>query len=204
MAGRLFFEVMSASNEPSRWEKLHEQILAPTRIFDLRTIRYRHPVRKTEKDFFVIHSNDWVNVIALTTDHHLVLVNQFRFGIDSFSLEIPGGVMDDGEDPLAAGMRELVEETGYVGKRARVMGRMSPNPAILSNTCHLVLVEEAERTMPLGWDADEEIQLITAPVDQVYAWAQEGRIKHTLVLSALLYFAPIWETLKRPKASQQP
>jgi ADP-ribose pyrophosphatase len=188
---------MSSSDKiPARWEKLDEHSIATTRIFDLRSIRYRHPVRRTERDFYVIQAPAWVNVLALTPDHQLVLVNQFRFGIDRHSLEIPGGIVDAGEDPLAAGIRELAEETGFVGKNARVLGCVHPNPAILSNTCHLVLIEETVRSASLGWDADEEIEVLTEPVDQVYDWAREGRITHSLVLSALLHFAPVWRKLR--------
>lgn len=118
---------------PSRWQKLGESVISATRIFDLRTARYRHPVRNRERDFYVVHSRDWVNVLAVTTDKQLVLVNQFRFGIDDFSLEIPGGVIEPGEDPVKAGLRELEEETGYVGGNARLLASVHPNPAIMSN-----------------------------------------------------------------------
>jgi 8-oxo-dGTP pyrophosphatase MutT (NUDIX family) len=140
---------------------------------------------------------DWVNVIALTPDHQLVLVRQFRFGIDDFSVEIPGGVMERGEEPLAAAQRELREETGHTGSKVRVLGRVHPNPAIMNNVCHLVLVEDVRRTAVLAWDHDEEIEVLTAPVDEVYAWARTGRISHALVLDALLLFAPEWERLRR-------
>lgn len=184
-------------NSPARWDKLGESILTRTRIFDLRTAHYRHPARKTERDFYVVHSPDWVNVIALTPEHHLVLVKQFRFGVDDFSVEIPGGVMDLGEDPVAAGLRELQEETGYVGKNARVIGRVHSNPAILSNACHLIFVEQAVRSAELAWDTDEEIEVLTKPVDEVYAWAHSGRITHSLVLDALFYFGPYWAELRK-------
>jgi 8-oxo-dGTP pyrophosphatase MutT (NUDIX family) len=188
---------MSTPNaSPSRWTKLSEKILTATRIFDLRSALYRHPVRQTEKDFYVVHSPDWVNVLALTPDHQLVLVNQFRFGIDTFSLEIPGGVIDLGEDPVDAGLRELREETGYVGTGARLIGSVHPNPAIQSNRCHLVLVENVRRSAELDWDPDEEIEVLIAPVDQVYEWAQSGKITHSLVLDALLFFSPYWADIK--------
>ena len=187
---------MSTPNaSPSRWQKLGEKILTTTRIFDLRTALYRHPVRQTERDFYVIHSPDWVNVLALTPDHQIVLVNQFRFGIDTFSLEIPGGVMDLGENAIEAGLRELREETGYVGTGAKLLGSVHPNPAIQSNRCHLVAVENVQRSAALDWDPDEEIEVLTAPLDQVYAWARSGKITHSLVLDALLFFAPRWAEL---------
>lgn len=171
--------------------------LTKTRIFDVRSTRFRHPGRQTERDFIVIDAPDWVNVIALTPDDRLVLVRQFRFGIDGFSLEIPGGVMEVGEEPLIAGVRELQEETGYTGAPARLLGSVHPNPAMQSNRCHFAFVEEATLTMPLDWDADEEIQVLTLPVEEVFALAHTGGITHSLVLNALLLFEPVWQARGR-------
>lgn len=177
---------------PGRWKKLGQESVAATRIFSLCRHRYLHPRRHDERDFVVIDSPDWVNVLALTPDKRLVLVRQFRFGIDDFSLEIPGGVIEPGEDALAGGLRELREETGYAGRNARIIGRVHPNPAIQNNTCHLVLVEDAMPVTDTQWDHDEEIAVSTLPVDEVYALAQTGQITHALVLNALLFFAPLW------------
>lgn len=186
----------SDSTQPARWEKGASRVLASTKVFDVQGVSYRHPVRGTGREFVVIDAPDWVNVIALTPDHQLVLVKQFRFGIDAFSWEIPGGVIERGEDPVAAGLRELQEETGFTGASAKLLGRVNPNPAIQNNTCHLVLVEGAVRTTAQEWDADEEIAVRTLPVDEVYAWAQAGQITHALVLNGLLLFAPRWAELK--------
>jgi 8-oxo-dGTP pyrophosphatase MutT (NUDIX family) len=190
---------MSASSDhkPSRWEKRSEQVVAHTRVFDLRSAHYHHPVRGTGRDFYVMHAPDWVIVVALTPEHRMVLVRQFRFGIDDFSIEIPGGVMDHaGEDAVAAGLRELREETGYAGVNARLLGRVHPNPAIMNNRCHFVLVEQCERVAGFAWDPDEEMEVTLAPVDEVYEWARAGRVTHSLVLGALLLFAPIWEKMR--------
>lgn len=187
---------MNSSHSPSRWERRGSRSIAATRIFDVREVEFRHPVRGTEREFVVIEAPDWVNVVALTTDHRLVLVNQFRYGTNAFSWEVPGGVIDQGEDPVAAGVRELREETGHVGKSARLLGSIDPNPAILNNRCHLVLVEGAERTEAQEWDPDEEIEVTTLPVDEVYEWARSGRITHSLVLNALFLFAPRWAEIK--------
>ncbi len=187
---------MSSTHSPSRWEKGPSRSLADTRIFDVRGVEFRHPVRDTRREFVVIAAPDWVNVVALTPDHRLVLVNQFRYGTDAFSWEVPGGVIDLGEDPVAAGVRELEEETGYTGKAARLLGSVNPNPAILNNRCHLVLVEDAVRTKEQDWDPDEEIEVTAVPVDEAYAWARSGRITHSLVLNALFLFEPLWAEIK--------
>jgi len=183
--------------QPQRWQKLRTEPHATTRIFDVTRAIYRHPHRSAEQDFFVITAPDWVNVLALTPEQHLVLVRQFRYGINDFSVEIPGGVMDAGEDPIAAGLRELREETGYVGARARLLGSVHPNPAMQSNRCHLVLVEHARPQAKLDWDPDEEFEIMTRPVEEVYALAYGGGITHAMVLDALLLFAPVWAEMRK-------
>lgn len=175
------------SGEPARWVREGERTLASTPVLDLKSVRFRHPVRGTERDFVVIHAPDWVNVVARTPDDRLVLVRQFRFGVDALSLEVPGGAIEPGEDPVAAGMRELSEETGY-GGNPRLLGSVHPNPAILDNRCHIVLVEGAVHRGPVKWDHDEEIEVSTEPVGDVLAWARSGRITHSLTVAALMLF----------------
>ena len=181
---------------PQRWRHLRDEPHATTRIFDVVRAIFQHPHREKEQDFFVINAPDWVNVVALTPDHHLVLVRQFRYGTSDFSLEIPGGVIDAGEDAVEAGVRELREESGYVGTSAHLLGTVHPNPAMQNNRCHLVLVENARPGTELDWDPDEEFEIMTKPVVEVYALAGTGGITHAMVLNALLLFAPHWEKLK--------
>ena len=58
----------------------------------------------------MIETNDWVNVLAMTPKQEIILVRQFRYGTEEYSLEPPGGVIEKGEDPIVAGQRELLEE----------------------------------------------------------------------------------------------
>lgn len=187
----------TSGSGPHPWLKLGQTTQCRTRIFDLEQVRFRHPSRGTEKDFVVLRAPDWVNVVAVTPDEHLVLVTQFRYGSEAMSLEIPGGIMDAGEDPVAAGLRELREETGYAGKRARLLGSVHPNPAIQSNRAHFVLVEEATCDHPLGWDEDEELALRLEPVESALAMARSGGITHALVLNGLMLFEAYWRERRR-------
>jgi 8-oxo-dGTP pyrophosphatase MutT (NUDIX family) len=189
------FFLTAMSNDlptPARWERLGHTSQLRTRIFDVVGARYRHPVRSTEREFVVIQAPDWVNVVALTSDNHIVLVRQFRYGINEFSLEVPGGVMEAGEDPVMAGLRELREETGFSGAPAKLLGSVHPNPAIQANRCHFVFVDAAVKAHELEWDADEEIHVTTQPVDEVLDLAHSGGIVHGLTLNALMLFERQW------------
>jgi len=187
---------MTPPPPPQRWQKLGRRSLAVTRILELTLTGFRHPGRATEREFVVIDAPDWVNVVALTPAHQLVLVRQFRYGSDEFSLEVPGGVIDAGEDPLAAGVRELREETGFTGGAPVRLGTVHPNPAMQSNRCHLILIPDARPTEALEWDGDEEFEILTVPVEEAYARAYRGEITHAMALDALLLFRPHWERLR--------
>jgi 8-oxo-dGTP pyrophosphatase MutT (NUDIX family) len=180
------------SASPAAWERGAPSLVAKTRILSLQNVPFQHPRRGTRREFVVVDAPDWVNVLAHTCDDRLVLVKQFRFGINAMSWEIPGGVIEPGEDPVLAGVRELAEETGYTGARARLLASVHPNPAFMSNRCHLVLVEECRLSGPLAWDADEEIEVEALPVPDVFARARAGGITHSLVLDALFFFEPLW------------
>lgn len=195
--------IMSSSPKLQRWKKLDGRLLLQTRIFDVRSVDFHHPAHPAPRDFFLIEPPDWVNVVALTPQRELVLVRQFRFGTNDVSLEIPGGVMDPGEDPVQTALRELQEETGFVGENARKLGSVHPNPAMQTNRCHLVFVENATRRAALAWDPNEEFEILTMPVEEVYAAAYRGEITHSLVLDGLLLFRPVWEKIRGAHSSKR-
>lgn len=173
-----------------RWETLRQDPVADCRVFRVGRKTCRHPVRQREQDFFVIDSPDWVHVVARTTTGEIVLVNQFRFGTEEFSLEVPGGIMEPGEEPVTAALRELREETGFGGGEARLAARIRPNSAIQSNSCHLVVIEGVKPLSAVDWDEHEEIQTVLLPVEEVYRLARTGGITHALSLTALFFFEP--------------
>jgi 8-oxo-dGTP pyrophosphatase MutT (NUDIX family) len=66
-------------------------------------------------DFYRLDFSTWVNIVAVTKKQEIVFIQQYRFGSGQIEVEIPGGAVEPGEDPLGAGIRELLEETGYSG-----------------------------------------------------------------------------------------
>jgi ADP-ribose pyrophosphatase len=186
---------LAGGSSISRWEPVSRERVADCRVFRVDRTWFRHPARAVTHDFFVIDSPDWVNVVAVTAGGELVLVKQFRFGVQEFSWEIPGGLLDGTEDPIAAGRRELLEETGFGGGEARLLGTVWPNPAVQNNRCHFVLIEGVSRTAELAWDEHEEIEPLHLPVDEVLARARAGEIIHPLTLTALFLFESHWRKL---------
>lgn len=175
--------------EPPRWEIVGDRLLNACRVWDLRERRYRHPKTGKEGDFFYLDSRDWVVVVARTVAGELILVRQFRWGSDELSWELPGGIIDVGEDPVAAGLRELQEETGYVASRGRIIGHCRPNPAIMNNFCHVVFAEDAVlHESGTDWDEHEELEVRALPVATVMDWARDCTIGHALALNGLLFY----------------
>lgn len=175
------------------WQKIGSKSLADYRIFTLRADRAISPRTGIEHEFFVIDCVDWVNVIALTPDDQMVMVEQYRHGTNTVELEIPGGMVDRADgSPLVAGARELREETGYEGENARLIGRVHPNPAIMSNTCHTVLVEQCRMRHALELDHSEDLMTRLVPVADIPDLVARGKIRHALVVVALYYFE-LWQ-----------
>lgn len=160
---------------------------------------FRHPVLTLdlvrcargdgrEKDFVVLGSPDWVNVVPLTADGRVVLIKQFRVGANGYTLEIPGGLVDPGELPIQAAAREMLEETGYASDDLVYLGKVNPNPALFENICHTFLARGVRRAADQALDEDEMIEVFTVPVGELPAMVRDGRIDHSLVVAALTFF----------------
>ncbi len=179
------------------WEKVKSQPVGDFRIFTIRSDLKRSPRTSREHDFYVIDCVNWVNVIALTPERRLVMIEQYRHGSDTVELEIPGGMIDPQDaTPVAAGLRELREETGYSGDNARVIGEVFPNPAIMSNTCYTVLIENCRHQHALALDSGEDLLTRLVPLGEVPGLVAAGKIRHSLVVVALYYF-DLWQRDKK-------
>jgi len=176
-----------STSKTKPWPRLESQPVADYRILRVRRDRCVSPRTGDAHDFVVLEMPDWVNVVALTPDSQVVLIEQYRFGSSEVTLEIPGGVMDPGEDAVAAGSRELLEETGYTARSFTLLGHVEPNPAIQTNRCYTVLAEGAVPCGTQSLDEKEDIGVILRPLAELPRLLREGAIRHALVWAAFLH-----------------
>ncbi|TDX66686.1 NUDIX domain-containing protein [Methylosinus sp. sav-2] len=127
--------------------------------------------------YYVLEYSDWVHVVALDEEDRLLMVRQYRHGAGVASLELPGGRMDPHEsDPVAAGARELLEETGHAAPLLRHLARLSPNPATHTNWVHVLYGEGAKEVAPLNLDSGEDIRVERVPWREALDLALGGAI----------------------------
>jgi 8-oxo-dGTP pyrophosphatase MutT (NUDIX family) len=168
------------------WPRLRRGLEHDYRILKVRQDVVADPRTGHEQPRVIIDSPDWVNVIAVTREEQLVLIRQYRFGIEASTLEIPGGLVEPGEEPAVAAARELEEETGYVPARVVPLGWVHPNPAIQSNRCHSFLALDCVKAHEGRQDQGEDIRVELVPRGQAPRLIREGHITHSLVVVAFL------------------
>ena len=164
------------------WPIQSSESVLDCRIFKIRKDTVVNPRNGSAHGMYVIENSNWVNVIPLTADGQVILVRQWRHGSQSIHLETPGGLMDAGETPEAAGRRELLEETGYEAGELIHLGTVHPNPALQNNLQHFILAKECRQVAALDLDHAEDIVVELAPLAEIPDMIRAGKITHGIVI----------------------
>lgn len=179
------------------WRRIESEQLADCRVFKVRRDMSVSPHGGDGKDFYVIEACDWINVVPVTANDEIVMIEQYRHGSNEITLEIPGGMIDADESPARAAIRELLEETGYFAHEVILLGRTRPNPAFQDNWLYTFLARDATYTGPPAFGEDEEIAVHLVSSFDIPALIANGTVTHALVIAALGLWSLYQENLIR-------
>lgn len=170
-----------------KWKTLTSEYLVKAPWAVLRKDSCEMPNGHIVPEYYVLEYPNWVNVVAFTEDNKIILVRQYRHGAGKEFLEIPGGVIDDGEDALTAAKREMLEETGYDFKSMEKVVDLYPNPATSTNITTTYVAKGGVKVKEQALDDQEEIEVLLYTVDEVKKLLKENKIGQALHAAALLY-----------------
>jgi len=128
-------------------------------------------------------------ILALTDDERVVMVEQFRHAQRKVGLELPAGVVDEGESPEETAGRELREETGYAGEAPRILGCIDLNPSWQVTLVHVALIRGAQRAGEKDEDEGEDIRVRLVPIPELRRMVREGEVDAGSTIAALA----LWE-----------
>ena len=174
------------NNNLNPWKILKEEIIAEYPIFSIKKSLRQNPLSKEEIEFILVNGLDWVNVLAFTENEELVLVRQYRHGIEEYTLELPGGCVEKHEqDAKKAAMRELLEETGYFSDDVQYLGALRPNPAMYNMRNTFFIARDCKKVGNQNLDQGEDIDIVVKPYAEILSTVKSGEFTHGMCTAAI-------------------
>lgn len=168
-----------------RWKMLSSEYVFRDRWFQARADSCEFPDGRIIEPYYVVELPDWANIIVVTKEERIILVRQYRYPVDQITFELPGGVIEKNEDPLAAAKREMEEETGYTSTDIEFLLKLAPNPAINNNTAYFYLARNATPTVTVNLDALEDIDVVSFSKEEIIQLLRENKMQHGVQIGPL-------------------
>ncbi|MDO4511364.1 MAG: NUDIX hydrolase [Bacteroidales bacterium] len=182
------------AKEIKKWTTLESRYIIERPWLTARVDKVQLPDGRINPEHYVLEYPRWVNVIAVTADGQMVMIRQYRHGFDEVLLEICAGVVEQGEEPITAAKRELLEETGYAGGQWREVMTIGQNPSISDNVTHCFIAEGVEKVADQDLDEGEDIEVLLMSEEEVLATLMADEQKQALMAAPLWRY--FWEKKK--------
>lgn len=175
-------------NYEMKWKINNSQYIVNDKWLKLRADSCSMSKGTIIEPYYVFEYPDWINVFGITSDNEVILVKQYRHGIQKVVLELPSGCIDEQDkSPLAAAKRELLEETGYSGNNFTETCIVSANPANHNNQTHCYLATDLKKTSEISLDEGEEIETVLVPFNDFITMFKENKFDQALHVSSIFY-----------------
>lgn len=168
------------------WKILSSEYLIQDRWMTLRTDRCELPNGLVLDKYYIREITDFVQIVPVNAEGHILIVRQYRHGPQVISTEVPGGLIDPGEEPIQAAERELLEETGCVADRFEAVTPLYTNPARNTNSAHTFIAHNARIVQPPEQENTEHIEFEFVSRDALFTLIDNGQFAHALHVASLL------------------
>ena len=172
----------------NQWQQIRSEEGPDLKLFKGRFDYMRNPRNGITKKMVILEAQDAANVVAITPDEHILFVRQYRFGLGVETYELPGGMVDPGEEFEKAAQRELKEETGFTSTHWAFLGKIGSNPVFMNAYVHHYLAKNVQETESIQLDEGELIHLVKWPIEEVRKKLFQGFFLHPHTISALTLF----------------
>ena len=176
---------MDGKRRDMAWKVLKRDIVFRDTWVQLEASRCELPDGRIIEPFYIRRDPDFAVVVAVTKDNRLVLVRQYRHGVEKVLLELPAGAIEKGEDPKVAAGRELLEETGYQAGHVEFLMKTAPNAANSTAYAYCYLATDAEWVAAQHLDEMEDVAVEFMDVKDVRRALQEGEFEQAVHVAAL-------------------
>lgn len=165
------------------YQILQRDVAYQGRAFEVQRLTVRLPDGNV-RQFDLVQHNPSITVIPVTNDGRILFVRQYRMGAEDSLLELPAGVLENGEDPLEGARRELREETGMDAGELKLLGRAYLAPGYSSELMYFYLGRDL-LPAPLEQDDDEFLHLESLTIEESLGMARRGEFLDSKTLAAM-------------------
>ena len=163
---------------------LKRETVYKSRAFNIQKVDLQLPDDRTTTYDLVEH-NDSITIVPFDQDGNVCFVRQYRLGAQQMLLELPAGVLENGEPPEEGASREIREEIGQAAGQLTPLGDFYLAPGYASEHMYVFLATGLSHA-PLEADDDEFLQLESIPAQKALQMARDGQFKDAKTVAALL------------------